>query len=519
MKEAIIYCRVSSLRQVKEGNGLASQEQRCRSYAESKNYKVTGVFRDEGTSGAIFDRQGIVELTDYLKNHKGTVVIIDDISRLARDIQVHHTLRALLGSYGATLESPSMTFEDSPEGSFIENIHASLAQYHRQQNARQVKNRMKARLQQGIWVFNLPVGYKRIKHSGNQKQIIKDELVASIVKEGLEGFASGRFQQIIELQSFFESQKEFPKGKKNTVRHEQVADMLKTPLYAGFIHKPEWEVLMLRGQHPAIISPQTYQRIQNRLGKKTKVPTRVDLNLDFPLRGFITCFHCKNALTASWTKGRNKKYPYYHCANKNCVNFSKSIKRAEIEDGFQKLLTEMSSKPTIVEMTEKIVLDVWQRRLQSFNQTKQEGLKELEAIETKIKTLVDKIISVEDPSLSPIYEKRLGEMNQEKQQLEFRAVETMNVDTDFKTVLSKVLGFISKPDKIWREGNFQTKSMVLKLTFADRISYCKNVGFGTASTTFPYKVFQGFGDGDYALVDPSGIEPLTSRMPCERSTS
>ena len=55
MQKAIIYCRVSSDRQVKEGNGLDSQEKRCRDFAISKGYLVEKVFHEEGIKGELFE--------------------------------------------------------------------------------------------------------------------------------------------------------------------------------------------------------------------------------------------------------------------------------------------------------------------------------------------------------------------------------------------------------------------------------------------------------------------------------
>src|SRR3954469_7545607 len=119
MRKALIYCRVSSDRQVREGHGLQGQEQRCRVYAEQHGYEVAVVFRDEGVSGGVIDREGMQQLLDYLdKNaHKDEfVVIIDDIKRLARDLMGHFTLRKSIQSRNATLESPSHKFNDEPEG-------------------------------------------------------------------------------------------------------------------------------------------------------------------------------------------------------------------------------------------------------------------------------------------------------------------------------------------------------------------------------------------------------------------
>src|SRR4051794_40449845 len=137
MSKSLIYCRVSSDRQVKEGHGLEGQELRCRKYAESRGYEVAAVFRDEGVSGGVIEREGMQALLDFLdkEGHKGEcVVVIDDIKRLARDLMGHFTLRKAIGSRGATLESPSHKFGDEPEEVFVESIMAATAELERNQN-------------------------------------------------------------------------------------------------------------------------------------------------------------------------------------------------------------------------------------------------------------------------------------------------------------------------------------------------------------------------------------------------
>ncbi|MGH8764013.1 MAG: recombinase family protein, partial [Nitrosospira sp.] len=46
MDKAVIYCRVSTKRQSKEGDGLASQATRCREFARYRNLEVIEVFQD-----------------------------------------------------------------------------------------------------------------------------------------------------------------------------------------------------------------------------------------------------------------------------------------------------------------------------------------------------------------------------------------------------------------------------------------------------------------------------------------
>lgn len=115
MHKAIIYCRVSSDKQVREGHGLEGQEKRCRDYAIAKGYEVIKVFRDEGVSGSLTNRPAMQALIKYLAEMRfsNVVVIFDDIKRFARNIEGHFELKAMIMARGARIESPSHRFDES----------------------------------------------------------------------------------------------------------------------------------------------------------------------------------------------------------------------------------------------------------------------------------------------------------------------------------------------------------------------------------------------------------------------
>jgi DNA invertase Pin-like site-specific DNA recombinase len=64
------------------------------------------------------------------------IVIIDDISRLARGIEAHFTLRAAIKNAGGILQSPSIEFGDDSDSSLMENVLASVSQHQRQRARR-----------------------------------------------------------------------------------------------------------------------------------------------------------------------------------------------------------------------------------------------------------------------------------------------------------------------------------------------------------------------------------------------
>ncbi|WP_235829891.1 recombinase family protein [Frigidibacter oleivorans] len=237
ISKAVIYCRMSSTKQTVRGDGLGSQETRCREFAKYRGYEVVEVFRDD-SSGSLTTRPGMQAMLAFLKARRKEphAVIIDDISRLARGLMAHFELRMKIGNAGGVLVSPSIEFGESSDSQLVENLLASVSQHQRQKNGEQTINRMRARMQNGYWVFQAPVGYRYERAGGGQgKVLVRDEPNASILQEALEGYASGRFAAQVEVKRFLERQPSFPKDLPNgEIRNQRIFDLLTRVIYAGY---------------------------------------------------------------------------------------------------------------------------------------------------------------------------------------------------------------------------------------------------------------------------------------------
>ena len=88
------------------------------------------------------------------------VVVVDDITRFARDVSAHTALREKIVSCGAKIESPKQKFGEDAGSRFIETIFAAIAEHDREKNAEQSKSRTRARLKGGYNVFRTPRGYR-----------------------------------------------------------------------------------------------------------------------------------------------------------------------------------------------------------------------------------------------------------------------------------------------------------------------------------------------------------------------
>jgi site-specific DNA recombinase len=511
-QHAVIYARVSSPKQVTQGHGLASQETRCRDYATRKGYEVLEVFRDEGLSGKLLDRPNMQAMLKYVRKnkHNKPIIIIDDISRLARDIETHIHLRTTIQKAGGKLESPSIEFGEDSDSRLVEHLLASVAAHQREKNAEQVCNRMRSRMQAGYTVFNAAPGYKFSKVSGHGKMLVRDEPCASVVAEALEGFASGRFVSQGEVKKFLEQSPHFPKNRKGEVHFQKVKDMLTRVLYAGYLNKPEWDIHMVKGKHEPLISYENYRRIQERLSDEGKAPARKDLNEDFPMRGFVSCTSCGNALTSCWSKGTGGMYAYYLCQQKGCSMKGKSIRKEKMESDFEKLLSSMRPSDEVIELAKVTFDDAWQTQSQALKQDAEKIRKEIMLIERKSEQLMDRVIEADNPTMVSKYEKRIQEFEQEKIILDEKIAKCGRPLQSFSETFQTAMNFLENPRILWDTGSIEHKRTLLKLAFSEKLEYCKKKGFQTAEKAYPFWLTGHFDEGNYEMVHPAGVEPATS---------
>lgn len=519
MQKVVIYCRVSSIKQSTEGHGLDSQEHRCREYAKHKGYgEPERVFRDSFSGGGDFmNRPAMASLLAYLDKEPATnfIVIFDDLKRFARDTIFHLKLRREFDARKAKVECLNFTFEDTPEGNFIETILASHNELERKQNQRQVIQKHKARLENGYWSFCSPAGYKMGKNPIHGFILNRIEPEASIIKEALEGFANGRFENQVEVQNFFQSKKFL--GRKY-ISLDSVKRILTRCVYAGYIEYKPWSVSRRIGHHEPIISLETFEKIQDKLNGKIKVFSRKDNSKEFPLRGFVLCAECIKPMTASWTTGRNGKHPYYHCKTKECELKGKSVKRKEMEDSFEKILKSINPKESVLALTKEILLDVWNKRMTEIDNIKKNHEKELNEVRAKIRNFLDKLSKTENENVIKTYEKEIEKLTNEEQQLENQAQLMRGTKLEFGTALDTTFNFIKNPYIYWMKDDLKSKQLVLKLVFDDRIIYDRQNGFGTAKLSLPLRVFELNALSNSNDVDPTGLEPATSSLQMRRSS-
>ncbi|MEQ9489559.1 MAG: recombinase family protein [Alphaproteobacteria bacterium] len=510
-RKALIYCRVSGKKQTKDGSGLDSQEYRCRQYAEAKGYEVVQVFPDDVSGGGDFIlRKGMVALLGYLdaRPSETFIVIFDDLKRYSRETEFYLKLRRIMNDRGAILECLNFTFQDTPEGKFTETISVAAGTLEREQMARQNRQKAKARIEQGYCVRAVPpVGFKYVKAQGGGKVLVHDEPLASIVKEALEGFASGRFQSQAEVVRFLEAQPEFPKNLPNgRIRRMTVKRMLTQILYAGYIAAPNWGVSMREARHEEIVSKETFRRIQERLEGRPVMPARKELSADFPLRGAVACASCGYSLTGGWSKGKYKHYAYYFCHHQGCEKKGKPIPAAKLNEQFEDLMQSMNPSVGYVKLIKAMFSQRWDMELQRAQETTRHYRAKAKRLDAEIGKVVDRMLEVSNTRALKAFEDRIEALEQEKLIALEKASKKAVPLRPFSEMFELSMQFLANPYKLWENGTADMRKLVVRLAFGKPLTYDRETACLNSEKSSIFKFLEGACAMKNKMVPPARLE-------------
>jgi hypothetical protein len=394
------------------------------------------------------------------------------------------------------------SFDESPEGQFMETIHAAQNELERHQNRRQVIQKQRARLTAGYNAFTSPRGYKKLKHSGHGTIDVPNKK-ARWIKKALQGFANGELQTRKEIVVYLQKKEVF--GKQETFRYLQAATkILNNLFYAGYIEYTPWEVTRRKGKHKPLISIEEYQIIQGKLHNKGKITSvRSNKNLTFPLRGLINCYYCKTKLTGCKSKGRwGGLYYKYYCWNKKCSlrkmeGIIKSVDVKVIHQEFDRLLEKLAPSIEVLHLTKQAFEDVSKEQIKNITESKS---KKDEEKATKEATIEHLISLISNPNTSELlrtrYENKIGEISLEIQKIETFITQEPELANFIRTPQKKMFEMLKDPYKIWSKSDIEQKRKLFYFLFEENLEYLPGKGFRTPKKALPIRLFEEFNTAD-----------------------
>ena len=496
--KAIIYCRVSTKEQARQGFSLAGQQEECCQFAKSNDFEVDRIFVEKGESAKTKDRTELNNLIKYCLVNKKNIkaLIVWKLDRLTRNVADYSELTKLFDTLKIRVLTATENNDDNSTGKLTRNIINSFAQFENDVKSERTINGMKRAVEEGRWAWRAPIGYKQTRDSLNKPFLVPTDESKFII-EAFELAEKGLYRQTEIVDKL--RARGFKRVTKNSLNR-----ILRNEVYAGLIKVP-WFPDFKDAIHKPLISKDTYFKVQLILdGKKTTITPRVRNHPDFPLRNFVRCPSCDTKLTGGWSTGRKGlKYGYYHCRTKGC---SLNIRKRDLEKSFYEYLKSVQPRQEVLDMFEQIILDVWKNR-----QAVQ--IKEKSKLKKELKELKEKQDRVDELMINGTFDEEDYKRNSDdlKSEILTTQMDLSDANAEINDIEGCILYckyFLSNLANLWETSDHNLKQRFQILVFPEKIYY-EDKTFRTTATALIFKHLRTKNRLESYLVPPRGFEPLS----------
>jgi site-specific DNA recombinase len=294
MKEAVIYARVSSKDQEREGFSIPAQLKFLREYALRNDFRIAQEFVDVETAKTT-GRKRFGEMLAFLsRNPVCRVLIVEKTDRLYRNFRDCVTLEEMDVEIHLPKEGQIISKDAKSQAKLVHGIQVVIARNYIENLKEEVKKGMREKAEQGIYPSRPPLGYQnnKLEHT-----IEVDPCKAPIARRMFELYASGR-HSLTSLRKAIQDEFGINLAKGYLDR------LLKNPFYRG---QSWWEEKLYSGTHTPLISVDRFEQVQAVFRGHNK--PRYGAH-DFAYRGLLTCAYDNCKVTAEIKKER---YTYYRC--------------------------------------------------------------------------------------------------------------------------------------------------------------------------------------------------------------
>src|SRR5215468_7326497 len=334
-KQAVIYARVSSKEQEKEGFSIPAQLKLLKEYAAANGFAMAREYIDVETAKQT-GRAAFSEMVAYLKAHPSIrVMLVEKTDRLYRNLKDWVTVDELDVEMHFPKEGVVLSHESRSSEKFMHGIKVLMAKNYIDNLSEEARKGMQEKAEQGIWPTKCPLGYRNVSGSDGKKIIAADPAIAPLIAKLFEWYARGDISLKEAARKAHAAGLVYPRsGAKVPV--STIHTILRNRLYTGWF---EWNGKLIQGRHDALVSVELWERVQGvldgRFAKKAKRGWH-----DFAFSNLIACHACGCAVVGEIKK---RRYVYYHCTGyaDKCQGTPASCRRRHMrEEALESQFTE-----------------------------------------------------------------------------------------------------------------------------------------------------------------------------------
>src|ERR1700730_12158809 len=248
--QAVVYARVSSKEQEKEGFSIPAQLKLLREYAAAQGFAVAQEYVDVETAKQT-GRAAFGEMVAYLKEHSSVrVMLVEKTDRLYRSLKDWVTVDELGVEMHFPKEGVVLSRESRSSEKFMHGIKVLMAKNYIDNLSEEARKGMQEKAEQGIWPTKTPLGYRNIIGPDGKKTIAVDTAVAPIVAKLFDWYASGGLS-VKEAAKKAQAAGLVYAQSGAKVPVSTVHTILRNRLYTGQF---EWNGKLIQGTHESIVS-------------------------------------------------------------------------------------------------------------------------------------------------------------------------------------------------------------------------------------------------------------------------
>jgi site-specific DNA recombinase len=192
LQRAVLYARVSSKDQEKEGFSIPAQQRLLREYASTRRIHVVREFVDIETARRT-GRDGFGQMLAYLKQHRNTTILVEKTDRLYRNLRDWSALDELGVVIHFVKENVIISREAKSAEQFMHGIKVLMARNYSQNLGEETIKGMTEKARAGIYPSFAPVGYRNVDGADGKRTIVPDPETAPIVNQLFALFATGDY--------------------------------------------------------------------------------------------------------------------------------------------------------------------------------------------------------------------------------------------------------------------------------------------------------------------------------------
>jgi DNA invertase Pin-like site-specific DNA recombinase len=305
LKQAVIYARVSSKEQEKEGFSIPAQLKLLKDYAASNGFAIAQEYVDVETAKQA-GRTAFSEMVAYIRAHPSVrVMLVEKTDRLYRNLKDWVTVDDLEVEIHFPKEGVVLSRDSRSSEKFMHGIKVLMAKNYIDNLSEEARKGMQEKAEQGIWPTKTPLGYRNVTGPDGKKVITLDPDEAPVVTRLFEWYATGGFSLKDAARMARESGLAYRKSG-SRVPVSTIQTILRNRLYTGWF---EWNGKLYEGKHEPLVSVDMWERVQGVLDGRFAKKAKRGRN-DFAFSGLIACGKCGCAVVGEIKKER---YVYYHC--------------------------------------------------------------------------------------------------------------------------------------------------------------------------------------------------------------